>query len=61
LGHLVCHVARGAINSPAQAFPTPALREEHEGLGTRRIADTSEIKSGPPASVRNLLFAADEP
>jgi hypothetical protein len=30
---------------PAQTFPTPALRTEREGRGTRRVGDALEIKN----------------
>jgi len=32
------------INKLAPAFPTPALRKEHEGRGTHSVADASEFK-----------------
>ncbi len=34
-------------NQLAHAFPTPALRKEREGRGTRCVGDASEIKSLP--------------
>jgi hypothetical protein len=33
------------IEITAQAFPTPALRQEREGRGTHFVADANEIKS----------------
>jgi hypothetical protein len=38
----------------AQAFPTPALRKEREGRGTRCVGDAGEIKSLGHPPFRNL-------
>jgi len=43
--YLICYCARFVSNPFAQAFPNPALRQEREGRGTRRVAGDNEIKS----------------
>jgi hypothetical protein len=40
---LICSAPRDQPH--VQSFPSPALRKEHEGLGTRFVADAGEIKS----------------
>jgi hypothetical protein len=46
---LICSAPRDQPH--VQSFPSPALRKEREGQGTRSVADAGEIKSlGHPPS-----------